>query len=41
MWNLEYDTNEYICETETDSWTLRLLVAKGQGLEEYGVPGRG
>ena len=23
MWNLIYDTNEPICETETDSWTWR------------------
>ena len=21
MWNLKYDTNELICETETESWT--------------------
>ena len=23
MWNLKYDTNEPICETETESWALR------------------
>ena len=23
MWNLKYDTNETIYETETDSWTQR------------------
>jgi len=29
-WNLKYDTNELICETETDSQTEeRLVVAKG------------
>ena len=21
MWNLKYDTNEPICQTETESWT--------------------
>ena len=32
MWNLKYDTNESICETETDSQTQRTdLVAKGEG----------
>ena len=33
MWNLKYDTNELICETETDSQTQnRLAVAKGDGV---------
>ena len=32
MWNLKYDTNEHIYETETDSQTdNRLVVAKGVG----------
>ena len=33
MWNLKYDTNEPIYETETESQTIedRLLVAKGEG----------
>ena len=30
MWNLKYDTNELIYETETDSEN-RLVVAKGEG----------
>ena len=35
MWNLKYDTNELIQETETDSQTQRtdLQVAKGEGAE--------
>jgi len=33
-WNLKYDTNELIYETETDSQTEnRLMVAKGEGVE--------
>ena len=32
MWNLKYDTNEPIYETETDSdIEIRLVVAKGGG----------
>ena len=32
MWNLRYDTNELVCETETDSDVEnRLLVAKQEG----------
>jgi len=32
-WNLKYDTNELIYETETDSQTEnRLMVAKGEGV---------
>ena len=33
MWNLKYNTNEPICETETDSKDIqnRLVVAKGEG----------
>ena len=32
MWNLKYDTNEHIYETETDSQTEhRPVVAKGEG----------
>ena len=32
MWNLKYDTNKLIYETETDSDTeKRLPVAKGEG----------
>ena len=36
MWNLKYDTNEPICETETESWTQRTHwgLPKGRGLEE-------
>ena len=31
VWNLKYDTNEIIYETETDSQTQRaLVVAKGE-----------
>ena len=30
MWNLKYDTNEHIYETETDIGN-RLVVAKGEG----------
>lgn len=33
MWNLKYDTNELIYETETDSTDIgnRLVVARGSG----------
>ena len=33
MWNLKYDTNEFICETETDSQTQRtdFLLPRGRG----------
>ena len=35
MWNLNYDTNEPIYETETDSGIEnRLVVAKGEGAGE-------
>ena len=43
MWNLKYDTNELIYETETDSdIENRLVVAKGEGGEggkdsEFGI----
>ena len=44
MWNLKYDTNELIYETETDSQTQRteLLLPGGRGREggmewEFGV----
>ena len=41
MWNLKYDTNELIYETETDSQTeRRLVVAKGGGAGrgwEFGI----
>ena len=38
MWNLKYDTNDLICETETDSQTEnRLVIAKGGGRGELGV----
>ena len=39
MWNLKYDTNELIYETETDSHRdidNRLVVAKGDGREGDG-----
>ena len=41
MWNLKYDTNEPIYETETDSQTQRtdLSIAKGDG--EWGTDGLG
>ena len=32
MWNLKYDTNEHICETETDSQIWRTdLLPRGRG----------
>ena len=31
MWNLKYDTNELICETEEDSQREQTVVAKGEG----------
>ena len=35
MWNLKYDTNELIYETETDSHTQRrLFIAKGRRVGE-------
>ena len=38
MWNLKYDTNEPIYETETESGTEnRLVVAKGEGDSERGM----
>ena len=38
VWNLKYDTNKLIYETETDSQTEnRLVVAKGEG--EWGTDG--
>ena len=42
MWILKYDTNELICETETDWVNIenRLVVAKGEevtGGTEFGV----
>ena len=39
MWNLHYDTNETIYETETDSWTWRtaLWSPKGRTLQGDGV----
>ena len=37
MWNLKYDTNELIYETETDIEN-RLVVAKGEGIvREFGI----
>ena len=40
--NVKYDTNELICETETDSQTWRTdlwLLASGEGKDELGVLG--
>ena len=38
MWNLKYDTNELIYETETDSQTKRTNVtAKGWGMGSDGL----
>ena len=39
MWNLKYDTNELIYETEIDSQTeSRLVVARERGLDwEFGI----
>ena len=36
MWNLKYDTDEPIYETETDSWTqgADLQLPRGKGLGE-------
>ena len=33
IWNLEYDTDEPICATETDSWIQKtdIVVVKGEG----------
>ena len=42
MWNLKYDTNELIYETETDSWTQRIdlyLPRLGAGGNELGFGG--
>ena len=40
-WNLKYDTNEPICETETDSWTQRTDWWLPRGLGRDGVGGWG
>ena len=41
MWNLKYDTDELIYETETDSQTQKKLMvikgAKGWGRDKLGV----
>ena len=39
MWNLKYDTNEFIYKTETDSQTKRqdYLRVKGWGRDKSGV----
>ena len=38
MWNLEYGTNEFTCETETDSQTLRTDLWLGEdGWERDGL----
>ena len=34
MWNLKYDTNELIYETETDSQTLRTAYSGQEGIEK-------
>ena len=34
MWNLKYDTNEHIHETDTVN---RFVVAKGEGVEREGL----
>ena len=34
MWNLKYDTNEHIHETDTEN---RFVVAKGEGVEREGL----
>ena len=36
MWNLKYDTNELICETETESWAYKTdwWLPRGRGLGE-------
>ena len=39
MWNLKYDTNELICETETDAHREQPVVAKLEG--EQGRVGLG
>ena len=31
MWNLKYDANELICETETDSQKTNLCLSSGKG----------
>ena len=34
MWNLKYDTNELICETETDSQKTDLCLPSRKGVRE-------
>ena len=35
MWNLKYDADDLICETETDSRTWKIdLLPKGKGVGE-------
>ena len=43
MWNLKYDTNEPIYETERDSWTQRtdLWLPGGEAWERDAVGGWG
>lgn len=36
MWNLEYDINELICKTETDSKTWKTNVFPPKGKEDGG-----
>ena len=35
MWNLNYDTDEHICEIETDSHREEPVLAKGGGRGEW------
>ena len=39
MWNLKYDTNEFIYKTETDSQTSRtnFQLPKGKGVIREGI----
>ena len=41
MWNLKYDTNELIYETETDRHREQTCGCQGEGLGRDGVGGWG
>ena len=35
MWNLKYDTNELICETDSQTWRTDLRMPRGRELREF------
>ena len=37
MWNLKYDTDQHICETKTDSQTLRTDLQLPMGRKGLGI----